>query len=120
MSDDIIDNEFYDEEVILPRTWWENRRLKYNKICLAYAFIIIFIVLFRNIGDTIGIILEITFFYWIAGNIVYTFSWILENLLIKIADFSFSENMRIFIFWFGIIITFIPPSFFLGLFLSDF
>ena len=118
MNEEILDNEFYEEEEIFPRIWWESRRLKYNKICLSYAAIIFIIALFCDVGDEIGLVVGMSVSYWVCGNIAYTFSWILENLLFKITDFRLSENIRNFIFWLGIGITFLFPTFIIYLLIS--
>ena len=109
MNEEIIDDEFYETEAVSPKTWWESRRWKYNKICLVFAAIILLLSIFI-VKDNFSIIIYTSLFYWIIGNIAYTFSWLLENFLYRFTDFHFNENTLNFIFWFGIVITLTMPT----------
>ncbi len=119
MNDEIIDNEFYEIEVVSTKVWREIKRWKYNKICLTYAFIIILLFLFSSQSDSIIIILGITFLYFILRNIAYTFTWLLENLLLRISDFRFNKNIRNFIFLKSIITTFILPTILISIIIEE-
>lgn len=113
MDDDSIDECFL-SETVSPKSWWEARRLSYNKVCLVVGIIILIIstvIILSNLEndmfmrDDVRDMWLFGLFYFIVRNIAYTFIWIIESLF----NTHFSETGRHNFFVIFIILTLLFP-----------
>lgn len=113
MDNDSID-EYFLSETVSPKNWWEARRLSYNKVCLVVGIIILIIstiIILSNLENDMFIRNDVRemwligLFYFIVGNIAYTFIWIIESLF----NTHFSEVGRQNFFVIFIILTLLFP-----------
>ncbi|MBK8352076.1 MAG: hypothetical protein IPL21_10400 [Saprospirales bacterium] len=111
-----MDKELNKKNDISPKEWWENRRWKYNKICLAYFGIISIIILILGgnsaEGQSIARVVVIgLIFIVLLLNIFYTIFWVVEYLSVKKSNTYFDLNKRKYQYVLFVIFTITFPFF---------
>lgn len=82
--DSILYYENKENKFVLPKRWWESKRLQYNIIIVFFSMIMIFNY---HIGVQIlgyKFIIKFTVIYLLISNAFYTLSWFIEIRLIKL------------------------------------